>query len=101
MEKTDKGSEELIAAKASEALAGAVFGVGLLVDVEGDDSYAGWVEQQQKPAEEPTSPLAQKGKRLFVEKACARCHNEESPTFKGFEFEERWAEIAHPVPEKE
>lgn len=30
--------------------------------------------------------------------ACAKCHNEESPTFKGFEFEERWAEIAHPVP---
>lgn len=30
--------------------------------------------------------------------ACARCHNEDSPTFKGFDFEERWAEIAHPVP---
>lgn len=29
---------------------------------------------------------------------CTGCHNEESPTFKGFEFEERWAEIAHPVP---
>ena len=32
---------------------------------------------------------------------CARCHNEDSPTFKGFDFEERWAEIAHPVPMEE
>jgi len=31
---------------------------------------------------------------------CAKCHNEESPTFKEFNFEKRWAEIAHPVPEK-
>ena len=30
--------------------------------------------------------------------ACARCHNEESPTFRNFDFEESWAEIAHPVP---
>jgi len=33
--------------------------------------------------------------------ACVRCHNEESPTFKGFDFEKRWAEIAHPVTVKE
>jgi len=26
---------------------------------------------------------------------CVKCHNEESPTFKGFNVEERWAEIAH------
>lgn len=32
------------------------------------------------------------------EAACVRCHNENSPTFKGFEFEECWAEVAHPVP---
>jgi hypothetical protein len=30
--------------------------------------------------------------------ACTKCHNEESPTFKDFDFEKRWAEIAHPVP---
>jgi len=29
--------------------------------------------------------------------ACGTCHNEESPTFKGFDFENRWAQIAHPV----
>ena len=33
--------------------------------------------------------------------SCTGCHNEESPTFKGFDFEQRWAEIAHPVPIKE
>jgi len=32
---------------------------------------------------------------------CTQCHNEESPTFKGFDFDKRWAEIAHPVPSKE
>jgi Cytochrome c554 and c-prime len=30
--------------------------------------------------------------------SCVKCHNENSPTFKGFELEARWAEIAHPVP---
>lgn len=29
---------------------------------------------------------------------CVTCHNEESPTFKGFEFDEMWKQIAHPVP---
>ena len=30
---------------------------------------------------------------------CTKCHNEESPTFAGFDFEESWAVIAHPVAE--
>jgi hypothetical protein len=38
---------------------------------------------------------------IETEDGCTQCHNEESPTFKGFNFEQRWAEIAHPVPEKE
>ncbi len=29
---------------------------------------------------------------------CTVCHNEESPTFEGFDFQKRWAEVAHPVP---
>jgi len=32
------------------------------------------------------------------EDGCTKCHNDQSPTFKGFDFEARWAEIAHPVP---
>ena len=29
---------------------------------------------------------------------CTACHNEESPTYKGFEFEEMLAKVAHPNP---
>lgn len=30
---------------------------------------------------------------------CAGCHNHESPTFTGFDFEKSAAKIAHPIPE--
>lgn len=33
-----------------------------------------------------------------MENGCKGCHNEKSPTFKEFKFEEMWAKIAHPVP---
>ncbi len=39
-------------------------------------------------------------KGLIIEKTeahCTKCHNEESPTFKAFDFEKQWAEIDHPV----
>ncbi len=29
---------------------------------------------------------------------CTACHNEESPTFKGFDFEKMWPQVAHPNP---
>jgi len=29
---------------------------------------------------------------------CLKCHNEQSPTYKPFDFEKRWAEIAHNIP---
>lgn len=32
------------------------------------------------------------------EATCLACHNEESPTFKSFNFEEKSAEVAHPRP---
>jgi hypothetical protein len=32
------------------------------------------------------------------EKTCTTCHNEKSPTFKGFDFATYWEKIAHPVP---
>lgn len=35
------------------------------------------------------------------EKLCRSCHNEESPTFKEFNFKEAWDKIKHPIPEKE
>ena len=33
-----------------------------------------------------------------IEKQCRNCHNDKSPTFKEFNFAERWAKIRHPVP---
>jgi len=33
-----------------------------------------------------------------IEAKCKTCHNEKSPTFKGFKFEEYWEKIQHPVP---
>lgn len=35
-----------------------------------------------------------------IKTQCETCHNEKSPTFKAFDFEKKWAEIAHPVPKK-
>jgi hypothetical protein len=35
-----------------------------------------------------------------IEAQCVSCHNEESPTYKPFNFEEKWAKIKHPVPPK-
>ncbi|RMF63789.1 MAG: hypothetical protein D6743_10235, partial [Calditrichaeota bacterium] len=32
------------------------------------------------------------------EKVCVRCHNKESPTFKGFNYREMVAKILHPTP---
>jgi len=49
-------------------------------------------------------PVAARQAGMVTDKtaeACTQCHNEESPTFKGFDFEDRWAEIAHPVPLEE
>jgi nitrate/TMAO reductase-like tetraheme cytochrome c subunit len=34
------------------------------------------------------------------EKTCTGCHNEKSPTFKGFKFKEALAKVAHPNPAK-
>jgi hypothetical protein len=35
------------------------------------------------------------------EERCVECHNEESPTYKEFKYDEFWAKIAHPVPDEE
>ena len=34
------------------------------------------------------------------EKICASCHNDQSPTFKPFDYEKRKKDIAHPIPEE-
>ena len=32
------------------------------------------------------------------ESTCVKCHNSEAPTFKGFDFKEKWEKIKHPTP---
>jgi len=57
-----------------------------------------------KPKKVMVDPEAARAAGLMmIENAdgCTQCHNDESPTFKGFDFEARWAEIAHPVPSQE
>ena len=43
-------------------------------------------------------PEAARAAGLVMNTGCRKCHNEESPTFKGFDFKARWLEIAHTVP---
>lgn len=38
------------------------------------------------------------GLLIPTEETCKKCHNEESPTYEGFNFEEMSAKIAHPRP---
>ena len=57
-----------------------------------------------KPGKIMKDPEAARAAGLVMERtaeACTRCHNETSPTFKPFDFENRWSEISHPVPEEE
>ena len=42
----------------------------------------------------------QKGLILPTEEVCVTCHNEESPTYKPFNYEEKVALMAHPDPSK-
>jgi hypothetical protein len=54
-----------------------------------------------KPGSVMKDPNAARAAGLVMDKtpaACTRCHNERSPTYKPFDFDQRWAEIAHPVP---
>jgi hypothetical protein len=54
-----------------------------------------------KPKKIMQDPEAARDAGLVMTKTadgCTNCHNEESPTFKGFEFEARWLDIAHPIP---
>ena len=60
------------------------------------------------PGSEYKSKKVMKNRELAIEKGliiyekaeelCIKCHNEESPSFKEFNFEERWAEIKHSIP---
>jgi len=40
------------------------------------------------------------GLKIPTEETCRGCHNPENPTHKEFNYKERLAKIAHPIPEK-
>lgn len=44
----------------------------------------------------------EKGLKIYdkIEQLCIKCHNEESPSFNGFDFESMWSKIEHSVPKK-
>ena len=51
-----------------------------------------------------SDPEAAKAAGLVMPKSeefCVKCHNEESPTFKAFDFAANWEKIEHPVPAAE
>ncbi len=59
-------------------------------------------EYKTKKIMEDKKLAVEKGLKLYdnVEEFCVKCHNSESPSFKGFNFKEMWAKIEHSVPKK-
>lgn len=39
------------------------------------------------------------GMNANPKESCVKCHNDKSPTFKGFDVEKAWAEVSHERPE--
>ncbi len=61
------------------------------------------VMNAKKYAADPEGMLAQwkeLGLVIPTEENCVVCHNEKSPSFKGFDFDESFAKIQHPNPKK-
>ena len=56
-------------------------------------------EYKTKKVMEDVEAAKAAGLIIPTEETCKTCHNEKSPTFKGFNYAEYWAKIAHKVPE--
>jgi len=58
-------------------------------------------EYKSKKVMEDKKLAVEKGLMVYdnIETLCVKCHNEESPAFNGFNFEERWAKIKHSIPQ--
>jgi len=59
-------------------------------------------EYKSKKVMEDKKLAVEKGLILYdnIKELCVKCHNQESPVFKGFNFEESWAKIRHTIPNK-
>ena len=66
-----------------------------------EHAKARMVAAAESEDDEPPPPSAAELAKEIAKgdgKTCLKCHNKESPTYKEFNFEERWKEIAHPRP---
>jgi hypothetical protein len=54
--------------------------------------------KSKKVMEDPEAAHAAGLVKITAE-TCTQCHNEKSPTFKGFDYEKYFAKVAHPYPE--
>lgn len=61
---------------------------------------AGSEYKSMKVMKDPEAAVAA-GLTVITEETCTACHNEQSPTFKGFDFAEYSAKVAHPDPTRE
>ena len=57
-------------------------------------------DYMKKSVMEDQSAAIANGLVIPKEETCKKCHNEESPNFKPFNFKDRWEQIKHPVPKK-
>ena len=49
--------------------------MGLVVVAHDEEGFAAWLEEQRRPAAEPTGDLEVRGEELFTSEGCANCHN--------------------------
>lgn len=59
-----------------------------------------WKMPVMKGIAEGKMDPAEYGLEIPDNETCVECHNENSPTFKGFDYEEMYKKIAHPNPQK-
>ena len=57
-------------------------------------------DYMKKSIMEDKNAAVEAGLIIPDEKTCHQCHNQESPTYKPFDFKERYEKIKHPIPKK-
>jgi cytochrome c oxidase subunit II len=48
--------------------------MAFFIVAESPDKFQQWMQQQLKPAADPTDPLATRGKQIFTSRTCVMCH---------------------------
>ena len=74
---------------------------GKIQNIECEACHGAGSEYKAAPIMKDKEKAKAAGLILGDEQTCKKCHNEESPTFKGFNFKEAWEKIKHPKAPKE